>query len=721
MTDINVDQFLKEYFTAVQNGWTTSFAQLLPLFKIGEDHMSSELHYQLSPFYELEQPQSAVYCCGRQLGKCVSSSTSMIHTANGRPVKASDLKTGDSVLTRTADAGTGIREIKNISDSGVKPLLRIKTRTGSILEVTPDHRLLVDGVYKKAGDIRVGEHLCHLGKGAVFNNKTQPLERVVLTPSLMGSGSIPPDNAPYGPSLAGPPGALMASVEACCVEQGLKHTIRKEGASLVLRVSPLNRAYLESLLEDGLTGSPARIKSLPAWVFDLPKTQTRTFIEHLWAAADSVALPEESESNSIKYCGASRGLVDSLQALLCKFGIPTAIRVRHPGCGGKPCGDVYELKVETQEGLASFLEEFNVPLETPVVMPPTSENHDNPHTYPKQYINPLLASLFPSESYDTHPGNASSGVRDISGGELAELLSAAEPCGLESEGAYKTLKNLLDSPFHWDRVLAVENAGTGAVLDLEIDSDHNFILNGLVSHNSMGFTAQLLLRAHFYRGFHTLVIEPRADQLARYNATILKPMIKHSLLGTELMPSPEMNRFAVKECNSGSLIYLEFSYLSPDRCRGITGVQSICYDEIQDLDYDHLAVINEVMSASRSFGLKQFTGTPKTSDGTLGVLWNDSSMAEWVIPCSHCRKKNIPSLDQDLLKMIGKTLQCAKCGRSLDGRGGYYVHARPELQASYAGYHFSQITHPLHYGLKHKWQILLGKMEGPGAYSKAKF
>jgi len=237
-----------------------------------------------------------------------------------------------------------------------------------------------------------------------------------------------------------------------------------------------------------------------------------------------------------------------------------------------------------------------------------------------------------------------------------------------------------------------------------------------------GFTAQALLRGHYQKGFHTLVIEPRADQLKRYNQTILRPMLRDCLLGEQLISRGETGNFFVKELASGSLIYLEFAYLSPDRVRGISGIASTTYDECQDLDFDFVHVIDECMSASRRFGFRQFTGTPKTSDCTLAVMWGDSSMAEWVIPCTHCSRLNVPSIDQDLIAMIGKrSLACAKCGKRIDSRDGHYEHARPDRRSVHAGYHLSQVVHPLHYGIPVKWQALLRKMEGRTAYSKSKF
>jgi hypothetical protein len=141
----------------------------------------------------------------------------------------------------------------------------------------------------------------------------------------------------------------------------------------------------------------------------------------------------------------------------------------------------------------------------------------------------------------------------------------------------------------------------------------------------------------------------------------------------------------------------------------------------QDILADLIPVIAETMSASRKYGFYQFTGTPKTTDNTLNVLFEQSSMAEWVIPCPRCKKLNVPSIRHDLLNMIGKkTVVCAKkrCGRPLDVRLGWYEHEFPERRSIFAGYHISQIIHPLHCTDPEKWAELLYKMNH---YSKFRF
>ena len=154
-----------------------------------------------------------------------------------------------------------------------------------------------------------------------------------------------------------------------------------------------------------------------------------------------------------------------------------------------------------------------------------------------------------------------------------------------------------------------------------------------------------------------------------------------------------------------------------------------CIDEAQDVDISFLPIIHETMSAS-PYGICQYTGTPKTLDNTLERLWIESSMAEWVIKCTHggCNHWNIPALEYDLLDMIGPYrddisdkypgLVCAKCRKTINprppsqGGTGRWVHRNKDLRWDFAGYHIPQVIMPMHYSNPEKWLLLLAKKEG---------
>ena len=137
----------------------------------------------------------------------------------------------------------------------------------------------------------------------------------------------------------------------------------------------------------------------------------------------------------------------------------------------------------------------------------------------------------------------------------------------------------------------------------------------------------------------------------------------------------------------------------------------ICSYNCQDIEYEFLDIAAEVMSASLFWGFSIYTGTPKTTDTTLGLLWERSSQAEWITKCLHCGNYNIPNPENDLVKMIGKHGPiCAKCGKDIYPHNGGWVHSISDRMNAFPGYHLSQTIHPLHMINQHKWNQLLAKV-----------
>lgn len=245
-----------------------------------------------------------------------------------------------------------------------------------------------------------------------------------------------------------------------------------------------------------------------------------------------------------------------------------------------------------------------------------------------------------------------------------------------------------------------------------VQSAHSVYMCGRQLGKSYSISADIAMRNMLIPYYHTVLIQPRADQIQRLINTVYRPLLSSCPIRSMFIQNTELTKMALREFKNGSMCYAEHMFESPDRVRGISGSASVTYDESQDIEYEFLDIGNEMMSASIFWGFARYTGTPKTTDTTLALLWNRSSQAEWVIRCEHCNKFNIPNPEQDLLKMIGKRGPvCAKCGQPVFPKNGGYVHARPERQLSFPGYHISQTVHPLHILSQAKWNRLLDKIE----------
>ena len=220
---------------------------------------------------------------------------------------------------------------------------------------------------------------------------------------------------------------------------------------------------------------------------------------------------------------------------------------------------------------------------------------------------------------------------------------------------------------------------------------HQIVLKcGRQVGKTTSLAAQIVLRSIAIDRFKNLVICPEFNQIRRFSILYVERLIKDSPMSL-MMESCSDNVF-YKTFPNGSQIHFSYGILGIDRVRGIS---SDCntYDEAQDIDYSFLPVLRACLSAS-TWRLEQFCGTPKTMDNTLQRLWEDSSQAEWVVPC-RCGYWNTPSLQLDLLKMIGKRgLICAKCGKPINAKKGHWQHMYPDRRHTSVGTTFRRSLCP---------------------------
>lgn len=237
---------------------------------------------------------------------------------------------------------------------------------------------------------------------------------------------------------------------------------------------------------------------------------------------------------------------------------------------------------------------------------------------------------------------------------------------------------------------------------------------------STTLAADAVLRSATNPFLRTLIVTPRYDQARRLSTLYVKSFIDTSPIRSVLVNKDTTAAVLQRDLSNRSTMFFSYAFLSPDRVRG-HAVDRIIYDEVQDLVYDFIPVINECMSAS-FLGVEHYSGTPKTLDNGIQAIWEQSSQAEWITQCSSCGYHNTASIHYDLLKMIGlKGVVCAKCDRPIDPKFGHWKHFVDERETSFVGYHVPQIILPMHYGIPRKWRALVLKKEGGLNYSQARF
>jgi len=277
----------------------------------------------------------------------------------------------------------------------------------------------------------------------------------------------------------------------------------------------------------------------------------------------------------------------------------------------------------------------------------------------------------------------------------------------------------------WDIIASIEEEGDQEAIDFEVETHHNFVLaGGIVTHNSETSAVQLLSWQSIREYVNTLYVAPRDTQTKIFSNDKVAPYISGSPIFSnrnKKLPNGTYTR-SIKE---GSNMYFSYAFLDAERIRSITA-EAIFYDESQDINPSFLLPIGQVMAASPDFGVTQHTGTPKTFDNNLETQWSQSSQAEWCIPCYACNNLNVPAVDFDLLDMIKPLgLSCARCGKLVNTRDGWWEHRYPKRRFRHEGYHGPQPIFPLHcekqasetnVEVGQKWQEILFNQEEMPTY-----
>lgn len=231
---------------------------------------------------------------------------------------------------------------------------------------------------------------------------------------------------------------------------------------------------------------------------------------------------------------------------------------------------------------------------------------------------------------------------------------------------------------------------------------------------SVSICAQGALLCALRDYFAILYALPLHAQAKEISQQKLQPLIENSPYFYEKYMTGAFARdtWQFKRFSNNSKIYVEYTLKNPMRAEG-KSADFINFDEVQDYTRNDIPRIKECLSGSE-IDLTQATGVPKTKTNYLQERWNLSSQAEWGVHCRHCDNWNIPSMEEDLLNMIGKKGPiCAKCGKRVrpEATENHWIHGFPKRRNKHAGYHIPQIIIPLHSKFPHKWQKLLDDKE----------
>ena len=157
-------------------------------------------------------------------------------------------------------------------------------------------------------------------------------------------------------------------------------------------------------------------------------------------------------------------------------------------------------------------------------------------------------------------------------------------------------------------------------------------------------------------------IAPSYLQTRQFSAGKLSPWMSDSpVLQKYFLSTKVPSQVFEKGLTNGSMIWLRSAFLNADRVRGLSA-DELEIDETQNVLASNIPVIMEVLSHSPDPHVT-FAGTPLTLDNYIQLLWESSSMCEWLVRCHHHTPIHWNYLDERCIGKLGPICNCAWAGQ----------------------------------------------------------
>jgi len=439
---------------------------------------------------------------------CMTADTALLRADTGAPVTFGELMRdgAEGVLLWSVDDRHRLvpAPVTNVFASGTKEVYRLRLASGREVKASANHPFLTFSGWTPLGELRPGERL------AIPRRVPEPINaglgwseyRIGLLAHLIGDGCVVRKQPVHYTSNDE---ENLAFVEAAATaEFGISprrvaqdtwwHTYLPAPQHCTHgRGNPLHAWFRELGIED----LRSHEKRLPAAMYAADDAEVCLFLRHLWATDGCVWLGGGKSAPKAYYATSSRDLAYGVAHLLARLGI--VARIRQVEKAGYRPG--YHVIVADGPSLRVFCARVGV--------------HGRRGDTARE-----LAAALAGRSANTNVDTIPIGVWDVVKAEriragLTErqfraaigthycgttlykscpsrerLMRCAEVLGSE------TLREVASSDVYWDRIVSIEPLGPQPVYDATVKGSHNFIADGLISHNSIEQDSDVVILLH---------------------------------------------------------------------------------------------------------------------------------------------------------------------------------------------------------------------------------
>ena len=425
---------------------------------------------------------------GPKQGKCAALGT-LVSMADGSLVRIEDVRAGDSVQSVSTDGSIVSRKVLASESVGPKEGLTVHTSRGREITVGKEHRLFTCDGWVEAWQLRPGDYVAYPSKSLDIEWCPESPLRAELVGMLIADGGLTTRTPVFTKKDKEIVDRFryLLSVEFPDIKVTAV-TGSKYGHSLTSARG--NKNELTSYLRDvGLMGKKSVEKTIPNEFMRASDRVVLSLLSGMYTCDGSV-YSGNGKKWVVEYSTGSKAMSAQVRMLLSRFGILTSIQTKTTNFNTT----AYTIRVTDQDMCDKLLSIVKIHGEKGRRVGKVFSKFSKISTLPRQLwdrIETLNLDVSSLGAGTIRRGRNLSrkfarAVAERNGDDWIGFLSRAE--------------------MSWDRITSIDESQHQEMWDLEVEETHNYIADGLVSHNSL-LAARLALEAgsgtHFLGMFRT--------------------------------------------------------------------------------------------------------------------------------------------------------------------------------------------------------------------------
>lgn len=412
------------------------------------------------------------------------------------------------------------RKIKNVFFNGKQKVFKVTTSIGTTITTTKTHKYLTFNGYKKLSNLKVGDFIALpkqvnvMGQRQFTDNELIVLAGIIAEGNTCYSGTI----YFYNDDLV----LINDFIKAARDFKDTKPRIyqrpdgkRYEVACNTGKLGSRRRCGLYLWLESlGMANSKADVKTLPDSIFTVTDEEICLLLGRMWCGDGFIHC---EDCFYPYYATSSEKLAEQVRYLLLRLGIVSSFhKKKFKYRENFKIG--YKISLLGQESVLNFISKIGpYCLNKQDQIKAITEYFSKERGNSTKDIIPLdvLSKIDKANCYDSLRKLAKAtgfhdryfcywknkrGFTRKSLRKVANILNSEE------------LNDIVNSDIFWDKIVSIEANGKDDTYDLEVEENHNLIVNGVITSNSHAVAYSyvssrlLYLKAHYTLEFFTAIL-----------------------------------------------------------------------------------------------------------------------------------------------------------------------------------------------------------------------